>query len=238
MEDQYHIMMGGQQAGPYSRAVLQQWLAEQRIRPTDLCWAPGMQSWEPLSAHIGVRPPTLPTGAGSGSGMAVASLVCGIISLMCGLFAGLPAIILGHLARKRALKHGAGTGVATAGLILGYVSVIVTLMLAAIAVPSFLRARMRSQATTTKNDLRLINSAIDQYAIEHNLPAGTIVTWENMEPFLKAGTRLEKDEADVMGNPYPRKFIVAELPPVSHKTYEVLSDVAPEEFWSPFPIGP
>lgn len=237
MEDQYHIMMGGQQAGPYSRAVLQQWLAENRIHPTDLCWAPGMQSWEPLSAHFGVRPPTLPIRAASSSGMAVASLVCGIVSLMCGLFAGLPAIIFGHVARKRALTQGGGTGMATAGLVMGYISVIVTLLLAAIAVPSFMRARLRSQATTTKNDLRLIDSAVDQYAIQYDLRTGAIVTWENVELYLKSGTRLEQTEADVLGNPYPRKFVVDALPPVPRKTYEALSNVAYEEFWSPFPIG-
>ncbi|MEI8341335.1 MAG: type II secretion system protein [Verrucomicrobiota bacterium] len=41
-------------------------------------------------------------------------------------------------------------------------------MLAAISVPGFLRARKRSQATTVLNNLRLIDSAKDQYAIEYN----------------------------------------------------------------------
>ena len=41
-------------------------------------------------------------------------------------------------------------------------------LLAAIAVPGFLRARKRSQATRILNDLRMIDSAVDQYAIETN----------------------------------------------------------------------
>ena len=41
-------------------------------------------------------------------------------------------------------------------------------LLAAIAVPGFLRARKRSQASRVVNDLRLIDSAVDQYAIENN----------------------------------------------------------------------
>ena len=47
-------------------------------------------------------------------------------------------------------------------------------LLAAIAVPNFLRARKRSQATQVLEDLRLIDSAIDQYAIEYNktVPVG------------------------------------------------------------------
>src|SRR5918996_1058095 len=41
-------------------------------------------------------------------------------------------------------------------------------LLAAIAVPGFLRARKRSQASRIINDLRLIDAAVDQYAIETN----------------------------------------------------------------------
>ena len=45
-------------------------------------------------------------------------------------------------------------------------------LLAAIAVPGFLRARKRSQASRIINDLRLIDSAVDQYAIENNKASG------------------------------------------------------------------
>ena len=41
-------------------------------------------------------------------------------------------------------------------------------LLAAIAVPGFLRARKRSQASRILNDLRMIDAAVDQYAIETN----------------------------------------------------------------------
>ena len=50
-------------------------------------------------------------------------------------------------------------------------------LLAAIAVPNFLRARKRSQATRILEDLRIIDSAIDQYAIETNKSSGADVTW-------------------------------------------------------------
>ena len=55
-------------------------------------------------------------------------------------------------------------------------------LLAAIAVPGFLRARKRSQASRILNDLRMIDAAVDQYAIETNRSTGlrwVIADWTN-----------------------------------------------------------
>ena len=55
-----------------------------------------------------------------------------------------------------------------AGFTLVEIMIVVAIiaLLAAIAVPGFLRARKRSQATKILNDLRMIDGAVDQYAIE------------------------------------------------------------------------
>ena len=56
-------------------------------------------------------------------------------------------------------------------------------LLAAIAVPGFLRARKRSQATRVLNDLRMIDAAVDQYAIETNRATGgtvAIADWTSL----------------------------------------------------------
>jgi hypothetical protein len=61
---------------------------------------------------------------------AIASLVCGILGLtIFSILAGIPAIILGHTARKRiaeSMGSLSGAGVALAGLIMGYLSLAVT----------------------------------------------------------------------------------------------------------------
>ena len=56
----------------------------------------------------------------------------------------------------------------TRGFTLVEIMIVVAIiaLLASIAVPGFLRARKRSQASRILNDLRLIDSALDQYAIE------------------------------------------------------------------------
>ena len=109
-------------------------------------------------------------------------------------------------------------------------------LLAAIAVPNFLRARKRSQATRMLEDLRVIDSAIDQYAIETNKSGGATVDWTDVQSYLKRGSVLYNSGAtDLLGNVYNGgTFSVDGLPKLSATTFNKLSDVAPSDFWSPF----
>ena len=107
-------------------------------------------------------------------------------------------------------------------------------LLAAIAVPNFLRARKRSQATRILEDLRMIDSAIDQYAIETNKTSGNAVSWSDIQSYLKQGTQLwNSGGKDMLGNTFGT-FSVDTIPVVPTATFAKLSDVAPQEFWSPF----
>ena len=106
-------------------------------------------------------------------------------------------------------------------------------LLAAIAVPGFLRARKRSQASRVINDLRLIDSAVDQYAIENNKSSGNPVNVADWTKYLKAGTNLYLTGADILGNTYGNQTVDS-LPKVTTATYNALSDVAPDPFWSPY----
>ena len=63
-------------------------------------------------------------------------------------------------------------------------------LLAAIAVPGFLRSRKRSQATAILNDARIIDGAIDQYAIENNKKGADSVTVSALKGFFKPSSRL------------------------------------------------
>ena len=106
-------------------------------------------------------------------------------------------------------------------------------LLAAIAVPGFLRARKRSQASRVINDLRLIDAAVDQYAIETNKQSGFVVTTPEWTKYLKAGTNLYVTGKDLLGASYGT-VNVDSLPHVHASTYDALSDVAGPEFWSPY----
>jgi prepilin-type N-terminal cleavage/methylation domain-containing protein len=114
------------------------------------------------------------------------------------------------------------------------VVVAIIAMLAAIAVPNFLRARKRSQATRVLEDLRMIDSAIDQYAIETNKTTGAAVSWNDVKAYLKTGSALyNSGGGDLFGNSFPA-LTVDSLPRVPAATKSALSDVAPPAFWSPF----
>jgi len=107
-------------------------------------------------------------------------------------------------------------------------------LLAAIAVPNFLRSRKRSQATQVLEDLRQIDSAMDQWAIENNKAGGAAVTWTDVQKYLKTGTRLyTSGGTDILGGTFT--IAAVDQPPlVASTTFDALSDVAPADFWSPF----
>lgn len=107
-------------------------------------------------------------------------------------------------------------------------------LLASIAVPGFLRARKRSQAARILNDLRLIDGAIDLYAIENNKTSAAHPTFTDLKVYLKKGSSLYNTGADIFGQAYG-PFTVDSLPAVPAATRTSLSDVADTSFWSPYP---
>jgi len=106
-------------------------------------------------------------------------------------------------------------------------------LLASIAVPGFLRARKRSQASRIINDLRLIDGALDMYAIENNKSTGNPVNVADWTKYMKVGSNLYLTGKDLLGAPYGIQAVDA-IPKVPASTYTALSDVAPASFWSPY----
>jgi prepilin-type N-terminal cleavage/methylation domain-containing protein len=114
------------------------------------------------------------------------------------------------------------------------VVVAIIALLASIAVPNFLRARKRSQATRILEDLRIIDSSIDEYAIENNKSTGATVNWTDIQSYVKKGSVLYNSAGmDMFGNLYVG-FSVDSIPKLRSTTFAKLSDVAPSDFWSPY----
>lgn len=112
----------------------------------------------------------VPAGAVPTSGKATASLVLGLLGLVICL-AGIPAIILGHMALSEIKKSAGrlkGDGMALAGLIMGYLSIValpVILIIAAIAIPNLLRSRIAANESSAVGQVRTINTAEVTYAV-------------------------------------------------------------------------
>ena len=123
----------------------------------------------------------------------------------------------------------------TGGFTLVEIMIVVAIiaLLAAIAVPGFLRARKRSQASKIINDLRLISGAVDQYAIETSKKTDDPVDIGDWTKYLKKDTDLYLTGKDLFGNTYGAQTVDT-LPKVPQSAYTALSDVADNSFWSPY----
>jgi prepilin-type N-terminal cleavage/methylation domain-containing protein len=122
-----------------------------------------------------------------------------------------------------------------AGFTLVEIMIVVAIiaLLASIAVPGFLGAQKRAQASRVLNDLRLIDNAIDQYAIETNRATGFHPVWTDLKVYVKKGTGLYNSGTDIFSHTYG-PFTVDSLPAVPTSTKTTLSDVCDTSFWSPY----
>jgi len=175
------VNRGGQQLGPFSLEELRAALGSGQISQHDLAWWEGAPARVPVAQvpGLGQAVPAAPPIPGvqisakdPASGLATTSLVLGIASLLgftC--FAGIPAVICGHLALARQKREGYPTrGVAVAGLVTGYVgTVLITViaLLAAILVPGFIRDRERAQLTRSMSNAKQIVFSCQMYKTEN-----------------------------------------------------------------------
>jgi prepilin-type N-terminal cleavage/methylation domain-containing protein len=106
-------------------------------------------------------------------------------------------------------------------------------LLAAIAVPSYIRARKRSQATRILEDLRVVDQALDQYSIDTSRLAGFNPAFADMKNYLKTGSLLYTSGTDLFGDSYG-PFTVDSIPAVPVSAFNALSDVTDSAFWAPF----
>lgn len=127
-------------------------------------FSPAQFTSAPLSA------PGAPVGEAKTSGMAIASLVCGIVNVFP---VSIVAIVLGHISLSQIRKSAGrlkGQGLAIAGLVLGYLGVVAIpfiLIIAAIAIPNLLRAKIAANESSAMGSVRVLETAELAYSAQH-----------------------------------------------------------------------
>lgn len=105
------------------------------------------------------------------SGKAIGSLICGLLFLFFPF--AIVAIILGHISLSEIRKSAGrltGQGLAIAGLVLGYAGVVaipLILIIAAIAIPNLLRARIAANESSAVGQVRALVVAEINYGAAH-----------------------------------------------------------------------
>jgi type IV pilus assembly protein PilA len=121
-------------------------------------------------ATPGIAPLT-PGAPAETSGKAIVSLICGLLFFVP--FAFIAAIAFGHLALSEIRKSAGrltGEGIAIAGLILGYIwiaGIPIVLIIAAIAIPNLLRAKMAANEASAVASVRNVVTAEEAYSTAH-----------------------------------------------------------------------
>lgn len=126
-------------------------------------------------------------------GLATWSLVLGIFALvLCpiGLLFAIPAVICGHKALGRIKLSGGtlqGGSMAITGLVMGYVAVAVSMvivLLSLIAIPNFIKARNTAFQNACVNNLRQMDAAKQQWALENTKKGDAIPTQADILPYI------------------------------------------------------
>lgn len=170
----------------------------------------------PVPFDPGVPPQT--------SGKALGSLIFGLFLFFFPF--SIVAIVLGHLSLSQIRKSAGrlkGEGMAIAGLVLGYAGVIcipVILIIAAIAIPNLLRARMAANEASALHAVQELLGAETAYAHAHpaegySCDLAAVVRDGGASPALSAGHRngyvllLQNCVAEKPGDPAARFQVLA-----------------------------
>ena len=184
----------GKQYGPASLEQMRKWIAESRVNAQTRVQEVGAGEWKtaaefpefgfqdavgtPAAVAASAPQPEATQPSEPQKGLAITSLVLGLLSFLTCFVTGIPAIICGHIALGRARRapaqHG-GSGLATAGLVLGYLSLLAVIPLvifSAMLLPALSRAKGKAQEINCMNNMKQIGLAFRTWAIDHdgNLP--------------------------------------------------------------------
>ncbi|MCX7915294.1 MAG: type II secretion system GspH family protein [Verrucomicrobiae bacterium] len=102
-------------------------------------------------------------------------------------------------------------------------------MLAALAMPGFIKVRKQSQARRILNDARMIDTAIDAWAMEKGRADGDAIDMAEVATYAKGGTL---PTVDLLGNPFLIGTVGTNQVRISTTTKSALTGVPID--WGPY----
>lgn len=170
----------GREYGPVSAEQLREWLKQGRVNAHTQVQLDGATEWQVLGAlrefnaelaAPAVLPPPASgaTPGGKTSGLAIASLVLGILGLVsCGATA-LIGLVLGIVAMvkiKNSEGRLSGNGLAIAGTAVSGVFLLLIPIQAAMLLPALAKAKERAQTINCVNHVKQLSLAVRIYAVD------------------------------------------------------------------------
>jgi type II secretory pathway pseudopilin PulG len=189
-----YTIIGGDQKeyGPVTGEQLQKWITDNRVHARTQVRVEGATGWQSLSEipefQAALKSATPPTGSPVAapvtplktSGMAVTSLVLGILGMFtCGITA-LAGLILGIVAMLKVKNSGGrlgGGGLALAGTIVSGIFLLMIPILAAMMLPALAAARQKAQEINCINNEKQLALAIRIYSGDNKDKFPPAATW-------------------------------------------------------------
>jgi len=177
--------------GSISADQICQWIGEGRVNAQTKVRAGEGTDWKPLADFpefvealktcqppLAICPP--PAALAKTSGLAIASLVLGILGLFTCGFTALVGLILGIVAISKIKKNEGrlrGQGLAIAGTIVSAVFLLMLPIYAAMLLPALAKAKQRAQTINCVNNMKQLALAVRIYSTDHNDQFPPAATW-------------------------------------------------------------
>lgn len=201
-----HVVRNNQQLGQFTADEINAHLATGHFRPDDLAWWEGAPGWSRLDTAPGVKlaaggvppmppaPGRAPAGAPLNvqtSGVAIASLVFGILAIFTGVTAllGLPLGIWAIIRIKNSRGQFKGTGLAIAGIVCSAFGVLWIGVMAALLLPALSQAKVKAERIKCVSNLKQVGLAFRIFANDNDdlypwqtnkFPAATVnMPWQH-----------------------------------------------------------
>jgi hypothetical protein len=192
--------------GPATASQIREWIAQGRINAQTLAQSGEGSSWKPLGempefssalkpdlppgASATTSQPAAPVAAPPTSGLAITSLVLGILGLFtCGITA-LFGLICGIVAMNKISKSNGqmgGRGIAIGGTVVSAACLLIVLIVTlfgALALPGLASAKQKAQTINCVNNLKLLALAVKMYSADNADRLPPAATWcDSIQPY-------------------------------------------------------